>query len=252
MNINSDETEIISSPFYEDKPQEQFYEEATISKIKKMFPDKNKHMQTLIKLYKYIFKKEEKSFIDKTDEDLLSEISDASLSLDNLQSKNNFLEQYKKCNLFEEKIKRIPVFIDFAYLYYIQHIDPEAPIHKLPMTLLKYKLIMSSLRIPANDLYACFEQCIENKFIIDIRNEIPPFYLRTDMPENEIKKKIKLLIEPLFKDILKYLLEIHKKYYVKHIEKQPEATPPDEKQPEATPPDEKQPEATPPEDKKYI
>ena len=196
-------TEIISCPFYDDTPKEQFYGESVIDKIKKMFPNKNKHMQTLIKLYKFIFRKEEKTFINKTEEELLSEIMDASLSLEKLQTDSNFLNQYKKNNLFEEKIKRIPVFIDFAYLYYIQHIDSEAPIHKLPMTQLKYKLIMNALHIPKNDLYACFEQCIDNKFIADLRIEVPPFYLRTDMPEKEIKEKIKLIVEPLFNDILK-------------------------------------------------
>ena len=231
-------TEIISCPFYDDTPKEQFYGESVIDKIKKMFPNKNKHMQTLIKLYKFIFRKEEKTFINKTEEELLSEIMDASLSLEKLQTDSNFLNQYKKNNLFEEKIKRIPVFIDFAYLYYIQHIDSEAPIHKLPMTQLKYKLIMNALHIPKNDLYACFEQCIDNKFIADLRIEVPPFYLRTDMPEKEIKEKIKLIVEPLFKDILKYLLDIHKKYYTEKQadEKQAEQAEPaeqaDEKQTE--------------------
>ena len=251
--LEQEESEIISCPFYDEPPQEHFYEESTIEKIKKMFPDKNKHMNTLINLYKFIFRKEKKSFINKSEEDVIKEISEASLSLDKLDSESNFLDQYKNNNLFEEKIKRIPVFIDFAYLYYIQHIDPEAPIHKLPVTPLKYKIIMSALKIPANDLYACFEQCICNKFIADVRNETPPFYLRTDMTETEIKEKIKLLIEPLFKDILKYLLDIHKKYYVKQpAEQQREVHPePQTVQHEETKYEEKQPEQTEPQSDQY-
>ncbi len=205
------------SPYFDEPINEQFYKESTIEKIQKMFPNKKSHMNILFKLYKFIFEEVKKATWEKTEQDVSDDIMSSNFSLDFTQlmedNSRNIYRQLFRNKMFQKRISAIPVFIDFAYLYYVQYLDSSAPIHKLPMTLFKYKLLMHSLNAMQDDLYACFEQCIENKFIRELRIETPPFYLRTDMTDEQVKEKLELIVKPLCRDILKQVFELHRKLY---------------------------------------
>jgi hypothetical protein len=214
MNLDNE-----TSPFFDDynetKP-EQFYTDNIAEKIKNLFPSRKIHIETLLKMYKFIFKADKKAIWEKTEAELKDDILSTSYSLDIskiLEQQLLEIKQYEKQKeLFGKRLSAIPIFIDFAYLFYVQHYDTSAPVHKLPTYLNKYKMIAYCLKAPLdNDLYACFEQCIENNFISDLRIENPPFYLRTELSEKEIKEKIELIVKPLCKDILAQLLKIYQK-----------------------------------------
>jgi hypothetical protein len=217
-NKNDNDTTIwnvceYSSPFFDIKNDDS---NELSEKIKSLFPSRKVHIDTLLKLYKFIFSGNKKAIWEKTEEELKDDILNTSYSLDI----SKILEQHlleikqfeKQKENFNKRLSAIPVFIDFAYLFYVQHYDVSAPVYKLPAYLNKYKMITYCLKAPINDdLYACFEQCIENNFLSELRVENPPFYLTTDLSEKEIKEKIELIVKPLCKDILTQLLKMYQK-----------------------------------------
>jgi hypothetical protein len=197
----------------QDTQQEQFYTKPIIDKIKELFPDRKTHLDKLVSMYKNIFLETKKMTWEKSQKEVTDEILTTGFSLNIGKILEEQMEQIKKHEeqekTFNSRISAIPIFIDFAYLFYVQHYDKNAPIHKLPTHILKYKLLTNALRAPIDDLYACFEQCIENSFISDLRIEKPPFYLRTDLSKEELKEKINLIVKPLCKDILTNLLKMY-------------------------------------------
>ncbi len=192
---------------------EQFYEETVIEKLKKIFPDKQTHMKMLLKLYTICFpddKPVKLPLFERPVSGVIEEIKDTAMSLDIEKSIQEETDAIKQFYLEEERLKKrvnsIPVLIDFAYLYYVWLYDSTAPIHKMPMTMLKFNLISDALNSPQNALHANFKHCIENYFIRDIRIEKPPFMMRTEMSPTEIKDNINTIVKPICKEILKDLL----------------------------------------------
>jgi hypothetical protein len=152
----------------------------------------------------------EKPIFEKSESDIIDEIHNTPITLDLGKSIkeesdriNNFYAEEAKLS---KRIATIPALIDFAYLYYVWNYDKEAPVHKLPMTIFKFNMITEAMQAPKDELNECFAQCIENYFIRDVRIENPPFMLRTELSPAEIKEKIKIIIEPLCKDIMNKLL----------------------------------------------
>jgi hypothetical protein len=195
--------------------EEQFYDEPTIKHIEKMFPNRKAHLDTLFRIYKFIaaaVSKKKKNIPEKTKEDVLADIMDSKYSLDMeaiaASTQKELIDNLKQNGLFHKQIAAVPVFIDFAYMYYVQHFDREAPIHKLPMFLPKYRMIMATLKAPCDDLFVSFENCIENRIIMDMRVEIPPYHLRTDLTDGEIREKLKIVVVPALKDILEMCLKL--------------------------------------------
>ena len=196
--------------------QEQFYEDFVIEKLQKMFPNKIFHMKTLLTLYSFCFPKKsaKKPVFEKTIEEVVNEIHSTTISLDLgsiLKEQTDAIKDFHDENAkIGKRIAAIPMFIDFAYLYYVWCYDKEAPIHKLPMTILKFNLISDALQAPNDDLNAYFAQCIENYFIRDVRIEQPPFMVRTDLSHDEIKEKINMIVKPVCKEILNGLFALDK------------------------------------------
>lgn len=195
---------------------EQFYTDEETQQLKRIFADRKKHLRYLFKLYKFIIPittPRKKQLYEKTEEDVVRDISNTvgySLNMDSLANdiSRDIAESIRSTELFHKQIACIPVFIDFSYIYYIRHFCDDSPVLKLPTFLPKFRMIMAAIKAPDNELHACFEQCIQNTIIADMRQEIPPYHLRTDLTEEEIREKVKLLILPMFKDILKYLLTL--------------------------------------------
>lgn len=195
-----------------DQPSEQFYTEKTIDKLHKMFPDRETHARTLLNLYKFIFSNFTKQIWEKTDDDVVNDVAGTTLSLDFERMMKEQIAELKaselSTRLFSKRIASIPVFIDFAYLYYIWHFDSNAPIHKLPMTQIKYDMIMSTVAPKKNELYYMFLQCITDGFLMELRIEKPPYMMRTDLTRAQLDEKLKNTIKPFFKDMLNRLLAL--------------------------------------------
>ena len=114
---------------------------------------------------------------------------------------------------FEKKIKSIPVFLDFCYIYYIHHFDEEAPFHKLPSGMNKYNLIISACNGWASkyaEINKTFKQIITNKILTDFRMEnpeYPPYLLRTTLDKEEIVGNLTKQ-KPLFKKLLECMMKL--------------------------------------------
>ena len=210
----------MDSPFFD---QEQFYTPSTLSKLKEMFPTKQAHITTLLKLYKFLFPQPMKKTIwEKSQNELLDEISSTPLSLN---MENIIAEHTAEINqilledkLLTKKISLIGVFIDCAYLYYVWHFDPEAPIHKLPTGIMKFKLISDAIGAPSDDLSECFIRCMTDSFIKETRIEQPPYMLRTELTSAEIREKLHQTVKPIFKNILDEIFKLEdKKVTVTHL-----------------------------------
>jgi hypothetical protein len=203
--------EILDDSQSDTEIKEQFYTQDKEEKTELLFTDRKKHLNILIKLYKSIFKSA-KAIWDKTQADVTNDILHSGYSLDfsNIieTSKRDILAAQNVTKIFHKQLSFIPVFLDFAYIYYVRHFDKFAPVHKLPTFLTKYKLIMAAVKAPIDDLYVYFEQCLSNKFITELRIEIPPYHMRTMLTEDKIREKIKIHVEPLFKEILRLLIKL--------------------------------------------
>lgn len=212
----SDDMDFDDSPYFtgasltsaQEPTPEQFYSESTITKLKKMFPDKLSHMKVLLTSYKFCFpsKKVNKPIVEKTEQEVLEELTNTKISLDigdMIQEQSDAIKNYYiEEKLFSKRVAEIPVFIDFAYLYYVWCYDSEAPIHKLPNSIFKFNMLSSALGVSQDKLNNAFAQCIENPFIRDLRIEKPPFTMRTDLSKDEIRKKINEIVKPVCKEIL--------------------------------------------------
>jgi hypothetical protein len=78
----------------------------------------------------------------------------------------------------------------------------------LPLTLFKYNIICEALSPKRDEIYELFKKCIENEFVKELRTEIPPFLVRTDLSEGQIKEKIKTIVKPLITDIANKLYKL--------------------------------------------
>lgn len=223
----TDEGEYDTSPYLNDdvierKPQrvtkEQFYTEKETELISKFFVNREVHLKHLFKLYKFIqpaAKPRKKPLYEKTEEDVLKDIMSTkgySLNMDSLADSvsSDVAESMFNAELFHKQLDCVPLFVDFAYMYYVRFYCDDSPVLKLPAFMPKFRMIMAVLKTPSDELQACFEQCIENEIIADMRQEVPPYYLRTDLSEDEIREKMKLLVLPMFKDILRHLIGLGK------------------------------------------
>ena len=188
-----------------------------VDKLKQLFPSRISHMRALINLYKYCFRKDTITKIpimEQTKMDVINDIANTPISLDigsviqeNEEAIKNF---YNNEVNFNKKLSNIPIFINFAYLYYVWHYDPTAPFYKLPSTILKFNLISDALQTPKDKLHENFVQCIHDDFIRDLRIEQPPFIMRTDLTIPEIKEKINMNVAPICKEILNGLFKLNK------------------------------------------
>jgi hypothetical protein len=108
----------------------------------------------------------------------------------------------------QKQLLLIPIFIDFAFVYYLRGYDDQSPIRKLPIGLTKFNMIMNLVNAPKDRLYEIFTMFITNEFIAEIRQENPPFYLMTDLTEEEVDYKLTNVVQPLFKELLDSIVKL--------------------------------------------
>lgn len=189
--------------------------DTALLKLQKMFPNKVFHMKVLLKLYDFCFPRKPviKPVFEKTQDEILEDIKKTTitLNLENmLTEQTEALKQYyTQEELLDQQVAKIPMFLDFAYLYYAWCYDKEAPIYKLPNTPMKFNIICEALNSTNDNLTSVFSQCIKNNFIKDLRIEQPPFMLRTDLTKEEIREKINSIVKPLCKEILNGLFALN-------------------------------------------
>lgn len=194
------ETLLLKENFYDNKIAELLFNE---------YGDRDRFLKAIIRLYKYIKSDEKKQTWEKTEKELIEDITTANFVIDveslskNIQKQMNIIESYD--SIIGKKIEAFNVFTDFCYIYHIQEYDMHTPFHKLPMNVLKYNMISACLKMKENDTTSIFHDIIKNKFLSDLRQE-PPFMMRTEMNNEEIKQKLDLLVKPLCKDLLNSLL----------------------------------------------
>jgi hypothetical protein len=196
--------------------QETFYSESTTAKLKALYGDRTKLLAKILDMYKFIFKQEKKQIWEKTAADIDDDVMSAKydLNLDNIvkESYAEILNANQITELINKKTAMIPILLDFCYVYYVGNFDEDAPFHRLPTTHLKYCLITRALHAYGTDIYAninsIFEQIINNTFFKDLRIETPPYYLRTELTQTEIKEKLAIVVKPICKDLVNYLLKL--------------------------------------------
>jgi hypothetical protein len=183
-------------------------------KILSLFPNKKHHIRVLFRMYKFIFAESKKEIWDKSESEVVQDIQGTPFSFDFSElmndHKNSGMNNMLKNKQLSSQLGQINIFIDFAYLYYVQYYDKNAPMYQLPTSLLRYKLLMAALRLPKDNLYNCFEFCITNEFIKDLQIKIPPFNLRTELSEAEIRHNMATIVQPVCKEILSSLFELYR------------------------------------------
>lgn len=208
------------SPFIDDiepttfEIKEQFYDTHTAYKLKKMYKSREKLLKTIIKLYKYIFKKPAKPLWEKTKDELSSLDTGFTLNLQSIIKESydqiHTIEGSEK--IIQTKTEFLPVMLDFCYIYYIHYFDDNAPFHKLPTTVFKYNLIVNTLRANGNPLYdeinKTFKKILESNLFTQMRMETPPFYLRTHLSPGQIEDDIQEIIKPVCKKLMDNLLKL--------------------------------------------
>lgn len=186
-----------------------------LSIIKEMFPDRESHLGRLVRIFKFIndaVSDANKPIYEKTKAEVISEVIDSEFSLDvskmlNKQQ-NDAVLKIKRDKVLIKQIAAIPAFIDFAFIYYIQHYSKTIPVYKFPIFLAKLRMLLSVIKADNVELSKCFKQCIENKTIAAMRVETPPYHLRVEISKEEIRKQLKEEVLPVLKNILEHCLKL--------------------------------------------
>lgn len=195
---------------------EQFYPDDLSNQLGIMFNDRPKLLSAILRLYKFVFKDEKKQIWEKTSNDIQDDVVNAkyNLDLDKIvkESYAEIMNAQQFNRLIQKKTTIIPIFLDFCYVYYVKHFSLDAPFHKLPMTITKYRLITDSLKAYGDERYSkinnLFEQIIGSELFKEVRHEEPPFYLMTDMTIDEMKTMLIEDIKPLCKQLLEAILKL--------------------------------------------
>lgn len=181
-------------------------------KLKKMYGTRKHLLTTIIKMYKFM--ESEQELLSKSD--IQDDVAEAKfdLNIDRFikESYAEILNTENKNLFVNNKVKMLPAYLDFCYLYYVHSFDDNAPFYNLPKSVFKYRVINSTLHVPDEDLYAninnCFEDIINTPIISDMCREIPPYYMRTELSTDEIDIQLREVILPKCKKILSELIKI--------------------------------------------
>ncbi len=203
--FSEDESGLLDVPYTPEIPETSA--NSTLEMLRTLFPDKQQHMQSLLKIYKLCFPKIIKPIFKKTTEDIIRDIKNSQGSSIMKEQKKALLMHANEEKILKTQIQNIPIFADFAFIYFIWCYDKDAPIHQLPLTGLRFNMIVDAIHADRN-ISQLFSKCINDSFIKDLRNEKPPFLLRTQMATPEIQEKINAVVKPLFKSILNELIKL--------------------------------------------
>jgi len=176
-------------------------------------PDRQLHLNTIIKLYKYSFIEYQTPIWHKSKEELITEVLNTPLSFnfsEAFKKQTDVVQQHKDQERFASSLEQIPKLIDMLFLYYIWYYDNTAPFKALPRNTIKFKILSEVLNIPKDQLWENFIKCMTCPFIKELYIDVPPYILRTELTYQQINEKIHTLVKPLCKNILTDLLKLDK------------------------------------------
>jgi len=190
--------------------------ETIAMKMRSMFGDRHKMLSSLVRMYKFMFTEDEnlKEIWEKNNSDIQNDLNNTQYIInDAISHARKELEMVEKTQqLFQRRIDMISPFLDLCYIYFIHHFDVNAPFYRLPTTILKHKLIANTLKSNTLPLHVetnrIFEKIIKDSQLTEIRQEIPPYYLRMDITIDELRVQLKEKIKPIFKELLTCLLKL--------------------------------------------
>lgn len=186
-----EENIVIDSEYLDNKVVLTLEEKKEINPIVEIYGTKENHVGILLSLYKKIASTKKEN-IQKFSVEKIMEST---------------IEEYKRLyfNDWSERVRAIPVFLDAAYSLYIRQ-RSDAPFCKFPMTYLKFRLVDSLLPNPRNKVHEVFHKLYDNSFLLEVRQEEPPFALTTELTSVEIQEKIDSLV-PIFKSLVENLIK---------------------------------------------
>lgn len=180
--------------------------------MEELYKDRKRIINTITSMYKFIFSSEKKQIWEKSANDIQDDVMSAkyNLDLDKIvkESYADILNAESRTKLIQKKTQMIPALLDFCYVYYVKFYNGEAPFYKVPMSKLKLRFILSTLKANNETINGLFEKIIEDKFLAELRQEIPPYYLRTELSIDEIKEKLENDAKPICKQLLEQLYRL--------------------------------------------
>lgn len=185
-------------------------DECFVEKIpteEELFRDRPNLLQSIIKLYKYIFvNKPEEEPVDLPIQ-ALNDTQPLDLDINKvlISSYEKIIQQKKYEKELPDRLHKIPIIIDFMFHYYISK-DAFAPVYSFPKTLLKYKLLTSVIKkdTVVDDIFTNF---YNDQFIKDVLVKSPPYHIRIECTAEEIIKNIKEQ-STKFKVLLDYIIRL--------------------------------------------
>lgn len=122
--------------------------------------------------------------------------------------KESFASSLKNpLSLIRRKLDSLPILLDFIYSYYLRMFHLDFPVYKIPQTLDKFKYHKTILNLndeKFKDINEKFELLINDEFLNDIRVNMPPYHMRTQLPIATIENTIEEII-PTIKSIIEFI-----------------------------------------------
>lgn len=184
----------------------------SIQELKTLYQDRERLLLVMIEMYRFIFRVEPKHIWEKTEKDITDDVISAkmNLELDRMvkESYAEILNVELRNKLLSKKLSLIPVFLDYCYVYYISGLNRNAPFYRLPTTILKFRIIIRSLKNRIVVVDNVFERILSDELMKDIRVENPPYCLRTDLSKEEITGNLHSTVKAYCKELLEQLLKM--------------------------------------------
>lgn len=202
------------SPFVEDVSDEpELTAVETSNELVKIYKTLPELLLNLIKKYKFLSTLPKKMIWEATAEDITDDVVSAKfdLNLDKaVKSQYASLLNIQKINSkFCEQLDMIGGFVEWCYIYYIHTIDKYTPFYKLPVSTLKFNLVVSALKSNTNSrdkaVNEAFLDILNNSIMARLRNK-PPIYLTGEYDLPTLKDTYTKKLIPLCKKLIESLL----------------------------------------------
>ena len=184
--------------------------------------DHKKIMNRILEIYRFIVTPEEKQNWEKNQQDVMMDILRSNYTIDvNLEK---FIKEHSKSilnsqiNTREQAVAKkttlVSALFDLAYVYFSRYCDENAPLYNLPRGI-RFDLITNVLkRCAASDselvdqIIATFKEINDNETLTDMRNDQPPYHLRTTLNTDEIKEQLETIVKPAGSKLIGMLLKL--------------------------------------------
>ena len=114
-------------------------------------------------------------------------------------------------NLINDRIERIPILIDFFYVYYIHKYDKNYPIREFVRNIDKLEFIRNFVNAPNDRLFELFCSFINDQKLSDIISISPPYYIISNENPTEIRTTLVEIFYPVCHEIYNLLKEFEPK-----------------------------------------